>query len=107
MSGRFGRRTVAVVVAGTVAIGAIVVAANADSSVETAVAHRHDLGTRIVNLHRERMERRIKIHRELRAVRDQMQRLIHVGMADDRERAKEVRVDQSSESAGCTRRNDR
>ena len=69
MSGRIGRRAAALVIAGTVAIGAIVVAANAGSSLDIAVANRHELGSRIVDLHKLRQERRIAIHKQIRTIR--------------------------------------
>jgi murein DD-endopeptidase MepM/ murein hydrolase activator NlpD len=94
MSGRIGRRAAAMVIAGSVAMGAIVAAAYADSSVDTALANRHELGSRIVDLHRERQDRRIAIHREVKTIQERLDDIVRLGMASNRDRAKEMRGDQ-------------
>ena len=94
MSGRIGRRAAALMVAGTVAIGAIVVVANAGSSLDTAVASRHALATRIVDLHQLRQERRIAIHKQLKITKDRLDSVLRMGMASNRERARHFRHDQ-------------
>jgi murein DD-endopeptidase MepM/ murein hydrolase activator NlpD len=94
MSGRNGRRAAALVIAGTVAIGAIVVVANAGSSLDVAVANRHELGTRIVDLHKLRQDRRIAIHKQVKVIKERMDNILRMGMASNRERARHYRHDQ-------------
>lgn len=94
MSGRIGRRAAALMIAGTVAIGAIVVVANAGSSLDTAVASRHELGNRIMDLHQLRKERRIAIHQQLKITKDRLDDVLRMGVASNRERARHFRHDQ-------------
>lgn len=97
MSGRTGRRVAALMVAGTVAIGSIVVAANAGSSLDAAVADRHELGTRIVDLHQLRQERRVAIHKQLKTAKDRLDSVLSLGVESNRERARHFRQDQLKE----------
>ncbi|HEY6565901.1 MAG TPA: M23 family metallopeptidase [Actinomycetota bacterium] len=93
MNGRIGRRVAALMIAGTVAIGTIVVAANAGSSLDAAIADRHELASKIVDLHELRMERRIAIHKQMRIAKDQLDNVLRVGLASNRERARLFRHD--------------
>jgi murein DD-endopeptidase MepM/ murein hydrolase activator NlpD len=76
MSVRKGRRVAALLVAGSVAIGAIVVAANAQSSLEAAVQDRHEIGSRIVALHELRHARRVAIHKQIKVAQDRLHSLV-------------------------------
>jgi murein DD-endopeptidase MepM/ murein hydrolase activator NlpD len=94
MSGRTGRRVAALMVAGTVAMGAIVVVANAGSSFDAAVANRHEIGTRIVDLHTLRQDRRVAIHKQIKTIQERMDNVLRLGMASNRDRARHFRHEQ-------------
>jgi murein DD-endopeptidase MepM/ murein hydrolase activator NlpD len=69
MSGTVIRRVAALVVAGTMAVGWIAMTAFASSTVDEAVALRHDLRVQIDQIHERRHDARQAIHRRIRFTR--------------------------------------
>ena len=65
MRGRTVRIT-AVMVAGSLTVGGLMVAANADSSVQVALRQKHDLQQRIEEIQETRRLRRVALHQRIR-----------------------------------------
>jgi len=63
---RHGRRVAALLVMGCVAGGSLVVAANAESTLDAALSSRQDLHGRIKELHGIRNQKRVTIHKRIR-----------------------------------------
>ena len=66
MRGRAARRVTAIVMIGSLAIAGLVVAANAESSVQVAIRQKHDLQDRIEELQETRRLRRVALHQRIR-----------------------------------------
>lgn len=91
MRGSRGRRIAALVVAGTVGIGAVIAVANAESSLDVAVQNRKELAKKIDGLHDLRHDRRISIHQQIKAAERRLDYLVANGVSDHHERFKLAR----------------
>jgi murein DD-endopeptidase MepM/ murein hydrolase activator NlpD len=91
MRGSRGRRIAALVVAGTVGIGAVIAVANAESSLDVAVQNRKELAKKIDDLHALRHDRRISIHQQIKAAERRIDSLVANGTSDHHERFKLAR----------------
>ena len=100
MNGRISRRMAALMAVGALAIGTMVVVANADSSLDTAVANQRALGTKITDLHLLRQERRVAIHKKVKTIQHRMQNVMRMGMASNRDRARQYRHEQLKQLGG-------
>jgi len=94
MSGTGLRRVTALVVAGTMIVGWIAIGAQASSSVDEAVTLRHDLRTKIDDLHARRRETRQAIHKRIRFTRARIASAPGAAVVGDQRRYRRFRRDQ-------------
>ena len=64
---RHGRRAAALMLAGVVGLGSMIVVANAETSLEAALSSKRTINERIDEIHQARRHKRIAIHRKLRS----------------------------------------
>jgi murein DD-endopeptidase MepM/ murein hydrolase activator NlpD len=93
MTGTMGRRLMAIVVAGTMAVGGIVFNANAGSSLDEAVAIRHELQDRVADWRAFRRERRAALRTTIADVRTELHKLKEGRGSSESERYLELRED--------------
>jgi murein DD-endopeptidase MepM/ murein hydrolase activator NlpD len=91
MSGTGRRRGAALVLAGTLAVGWIAVGAHASSSVDEAIALRHDLRVQIEQIHERRRDSRVAIHQRLRFTRARIHNAPGIGRVGDQARVRQFR----------------
>jgi murein DD-endopeptidase MepM/ murein hydrolase activator NlpD len=94
MRGRLGRRLAALAVTASVALTGMVVAAQAESSVQVALSRKHDLQGRIEDVQEARRLRRVAIHQRIRAVRERLHDSPSAAEVGDRARYRQFRQGQ-------------
>jgi murein DD-endopeptidase MepM/ murein hydrolase activator NlpD len=86
MIGNKGRRIAAVVVAGSLVTGGVIVGAHAESSLRVAARAKHDIQARIDALHELRNTRRVEIHQQVRLAERSLAQLAVRGVSSNHER---------------------
>ncbi len=81
---RHGRRVAALFVMGCVAVGSLVVAANAESTLDAALSSRQDLHGRIKELHDIRNQKRVTIHKRIRFYQERIEAATKAKVGVDR-----------------------
>ena len=81
---RHGRRVAALMVMGCVAVGSLVVAANAESTLDAALSSRQDLHGRIKELHDIRNQKRVTIHKRIRFYQARIEAATKAKVGEDR-----------------------
>ncbi len=94
MRGRTARRVTALMVAGSVALGGLVVAANAESSVQVALHEKRDLLKRIEELQETRRLRRVALHQRIRYTKARLKNAPGAAEVGDRARYRAFRQSQ-------------
>ena len=94
MQGRMTRRMTAITVTASVAFAGLVVAANAESSVQVALQQRHELVQRIQDLHEARRLRRVMLHQRIKLAQQRLQDGPSLARVADRARYREFRSKQ-------------
>ena len=84
MSGTGLRRVAALVLAGMLGVGWIAMNANASSSVDEAVALRHDLRLKIEEIHERRHDSRAAIHKRIRFTRARVTKALRAADPGDK-----------------------
>lgn len=94
MRSRSTRRVLAIVVAGSLLLAGLMVAANAESSVKAALHHRRDIQGRINELQETRRIRRIELHQRIRYTKARLRNAVGSARVNNRDRAREYRQHQ-------------
>lgn len=94
MKARSTRRVVSITLVASLALAGLVVAANAESSVQVALRHKRDLRERISEIQETRRARRVVLHQRIRVTQERLHNAAAATGTSDADRYREVRKQQ-------------